>query len=89
MINTVRKNVSLITRSSTQVNTINTTTKNLNGVVYYKNSGYDFVVNKVNASNIGSNRALIVEGGDIIITGDVANGTTPKALIAIKDAAGK
>ena len=92
VFNSVRKNISLLTRAlpSASINTSSSTANKFNDVLYYKVAGLT-IASPSSKMDTNNAKSLIVEGGDIYIDTDItkdASVTHPRALIAIKDAAG-
>lgn len=88
MVNSVKKNIALATRSLT-ANYINTSASA--DVIFKDFKYYKWNMNVyVNAAKLSTIASLIVEWGDVYISADVPKNTTkPQAIIVIKDATGK
>ena len=102
LLNTIRKNIALMTRAVTistsqadaTINTESTTTKPLNNetIVYRFNKSTPPLLDNANdLFNTTGNqlRSIIIIGGDLVIDGDIAGGKNSRAIIVMKNEAGQ
>ena len=95
-INTIRKNVALMTRSvpNGKMNITDTTSNTLNNIMYYKRDGSSLSIRNPNGKMKDGGRkikSLMIIWGDLIIDSDIERDPSvdnPRTIIVLKDDSG-
>lgn len=96
MINSIRKNVSLMTRAlpNGKMNTLDTTNNTMNDIMYYKRDSGNLTITNPNGKMKDGNRkvrSLTIVWGDLVIDNDIEkdiNVNAPRVIIVLKDESG-